>query len=59
MNSSLEHNGIEKNARQNDVRILESSNYVSDERTRNTQQTNVSYDPLEPLRKNRNVRDRV
>ncbi|CAB4016234.1 Hypothetical predicted protein, partial [Paramuricea clavata] len=58
MNSSLEHNGIEKNARQNDVRILESSNYVSDERTRNTQQTNVSYDPLEPLRKNRNVHDR-
>ena len=57
--SSYQYNGIDKFEKENSFRSVESSNYVSNERTRNGEEKyHTSYDPLEPLRKNRNV-DRV
>lgn len=58
-NSSQQYNGIEKFDRQKDIKIVESSNYIPEERRKNKQAKNLSYDPLEPLRKNRNFHDRV
>ena len=56
MNSHQQYNGIE---RRSDVGFAESSNYAPNERTKNTPEKNVSYDPLEPLRKNRHMHDQV
>lgn len=59
MKSSYQYNGIDKFEKENGIRSIESSSYVSNERTRNDEEKYyTSYDPLEPLRKNRNV-DRV
>lgn len=55
MKSSYQYNGIDKYEKENNIRSVESSNYVSKEQARNEEENNhVSYDPLEPLRKNRN-----
>ena len=44
---------------QHDHTAVESSNYSAEQRTKNRPQANVSYDPLEPLRKSKNAHDRV
>lgn len=58
-NSSKQCNGFQKIVKGNDVTIVESSIYVADESTRDSQQRNASDGSLEQLRENRNVYDRV
>jgi hypothetical protein len=56
MKSYQQYNGVEK---RNEVRVAESSYYAPNEKTKKTLEKNVSYDPLEPLRKNRNIHEQV
>ncbi|XP_028404528.1 uncharacterized protein LOC114527115 isoform X2 [Dendronephthya gigantea] len=57
-NPPRQYNGYQKIVKETDVTIVESSIYVEEENTRNSQQRNASDDSFEPLRKNKNVHDR-